>query len=467
TINIIEQAGKRLGFVAVFSDITALKEQQSKLEFLALHDPLTKLPNRAYLTNELKNSISASERTLQDVALFYIDVDNFKHINDSLGHIIGDKLIVGVAERMKACTCIRPNDVLGRMSGDEFIIIANEIDDTADVKRIIDNIVNSFVEPFLIDSHEISVTLSIGISMFPRDAQDDVALLANGDAAMYEAKKQGRNTYVFYSSELSQRAKEYIFIENALRSALNEKQFFLQYQPQVSLDDNEVSSNKVKGIEALIRWQHPEKGLISPIQFIPVAEQSGMIRDIGAWVLNEACGFAKSLLDQGCEFGRIAVNVAASQFNGEGFIDDIQLALQNTGLPARYLELEITESFVMYQPDLAISKLTQLRELGISVAIDDFGTGYSSLNYLKKLPVDILKIDRSFIKDLPSDEEDKAISEAIIAMSNALELEVIAEGVETKEQVDFLRDKHCYAQGYYFNKPLSEDDLIRYLIGHD
>jgi diguanylate cyclase (GGDEF)-like protein len=458
TINTFYEGGEAQGYVGVFSDISTLKEQQDKLTHLAHHDPLTDLPNRVLLTEKLEHSIRISARNNRSLALMFIDLDRFKHVNDSMGHPVGDTLLRHVAQRL--CVSIRESDTVARISGDEFVVIVEDAKNVADVTHVARHLLHSLQDTFIINDIEISVTASIGISMYPQDAQDIAYLMAHADAAMYKAKESGKNTFTFYSSEFTSQAAEFVYMENALKKALVKEQFFLLYQPQFSADLNEIV-----GVEALIRWQHPSDGLISPDRFIPIAEQNGTIRDIGKWVLNTACKQAAQWQKQGYKLGKMAVNLSAVQFYNTDFVEEVVGILEQTALSASSLELEITESLVMDNTDEAIKKLQRFRQMGISVSLDDFGTGYSSLSYLKQLPIDRLKIDRSFINDIPDDEDDKAITDAIIGLAKTLKLEVIAEGVETESQVAFLGDKNCDYQGYYFSKPLPASELPDFIKG--
>jgi diguanylate cyclase (GGDEF)-like protein/PAS domain S-box-containing protein len=447
-----DKSGRGAGYVGVFADITAIKQTEDQLSHLAHHDSLTSLPNRLLLTARLDQAIRHAERQNSMLVIVFIDVDRFKTINDSLGHPAGDQVLRELARRL--LETIGPDDTAARLSGDEFIVLLDGPSSTEQVVLMVERLMRIFEKPFMIGGTEVRITASMGLSLYPNDGRDSATLLRNADAAMYRAKDDGRNTYQFYTSELTSVAFEQMFLENALRSALKQNEFRLVYQPQFDL-----TSKRLIGLESLLRWDHPQQGTIPPGRFIPIAEQSGLIRDIGTWVIQEACRQAAGWAHKGLSFGRMAVNVAGPQIQQAGFETIVREALRNSGLSADRLELEITESFVMQRTDISIEQLSHLRSLGVEVAIDDFGTGYSSLSYLKQLPIDKLKIDQAFVRDIPADANDMAIAEAVIAMGRALNLMVIAEGVENKEQADFLRAKGCtLAQGYYFSKPLSAED---------
>jgi diguanylate cyclase (GGDEF)-like protein/PAS domain S-box-containing protein len=441
-------------YVGVFADISALKESEERLTYLAHHDALTGLPNRLLFNERLKHSIKRAARQNSGLALVFIDLDRFKHVNDTIGHKAGDKLLVKLALRLR--NTVRSEDTISRISGDEFIVLLEGIATSEQATVAVEKLMTAFNNHFDLEGKLVNMTASMGISLYPHDGVDGEALLRNADSAMYKAKEDGRNTYQFYTREMTTQMHDYMFIKNALGTALKQGEFHLVYQPQV-----ELISGEVVGVEALLRWAHPEQGNISPARFIPVAEQSGLIRDIGEWVLHSACKQARGWLDVGCEFGRIAVNVAGLQLQGGDYLERISQALKEYDLPATSLELELTESYLIRLADEIIAKLEGLRTLGVSIAIDDFGTGYSSLSYLKRLPVNKLKIDKSFVQDIPSDKDNMAICKSVIAMGHALNLQVIAEGVETPEQAKFLRDNTCtLAQGYLFGKPVLPEELL-------
>ncbi len=461
TISVVRDgSGNTTGYVGVFSDITLLKQSEEKLAHLAHHDPLTDLPNRLLFNARLHHSIYQAIRQRSILAVVFIDIDRFKHVNDSLGHPAGDQLLVELAKRLKMA--VRADDTVARISGDEFVVLLEDIGSAEHAAVTVDKLMEVFKAPMIVEGESMRVTASMGISLYPQDGEEASTLLRNADAAMYRAKDEGRNTYEFYTAEMTTAAFEHVFLENAMRGALNGNEFHLVYQPQFDL-----ATQQLIGVEALLRWQHPEQGVIMPARFIPVAEQSGLIRELGAWVLREACVQGKKWLDQGVEFGRIAVNVAGPQIQDVGFVQVVERALHGSGLPPECLEVEVTEGFVMHGAEGCIGRLELLRKMGVDIAIDDFGTGYSSLSYLKQLPVDKLKIDQSFVRDIPGDPDDMAIAEAIIAMGKALRLKVIAEGVESDAQATFLRDKGCaLAQGYLFGRPVSAGEIAAMLRRH-
>lgn len=458
TISAVEnKRGEVTGYVAVFADITSLKSTEARLDHLAHHDPLTDLPNRMLFRDRLKHGLAGAERKNSKIAVIFLDLDHFKNVNDTLGHGVGDQLLIEIARRMKML--IRVGDTVGRISGDEFCLLFEDLKSTADAVPLVEKLLSVFVNPFEVHGHILRMSGSIGVVLYPDNSKDPDALLSFADAAMYEAKEAGRNTYRFYTKALTEQALEYGFVQSALREAMERAQFFLVYQPQINLN-----TNALVGLEVLVRWQHPERGLIPPTKFIPVAEQSGLIRDLGAWILRSACAQGRAWLDEKRDFGRIFVNVAGPQLHDARFIQLVSDCLKETGLPAERLGLEVTESFVMRASDHATEVLSQLRDIGIELAIDDFGTGYSSLSYLKALPINKLKIDQSFVRDIPADPNDMAIAEAVIAMGRALKLKVIAEGVEEEVQAEFLHSKGCQeVQGYLYSRPLLATELIDWM----
>lgn len=447
-----------VNYVAVFTDITEIKQSQKELKFLAHHDTLTSLPNRLYFNQKLEKALSHAKRIDSKLAILFIDLDRFKNINDSFGHTAGDRLLIHLSEGLKKT--VRLEDTIARISGDEFIILFEDIKSTETVVGAIEKVMDVFTSSFTIEGHNIHITASIGISLYPMDGTNAIDLVRNADAAMYRAKDEGRNTYQFYTRDLTTKAFERVIMETELREALTKNEFHLHYQPQFDLHTKHII-----GLEVLLRWRHPRLDFISPDQFIPLAEDSGLINPIGEWVLKEACQQAKKWIDQGFSFGRIAVNISGVQVNKGQLLDIVNNTLLETGLPAASLELEVTESIIMKQADHAIVQLGELRELGILLSIDDFGTGYSSLSYLKQLPVHKLKIDRSFVSDIIEDSDDRAIINAIIAMGKSLGLAVIAEGVENLEQEQYLLSSGCNeAQGFYYSKPVSPDELEQKLL---
>ncbi|MDR3413988.1 MAG: EAL domain-containing protein [Formivibrio sp.] len=428
---------------------TEHEEAEKKLAFLAYHDPLTGMPNRLLLRDRFEQATVLAKRDRTGAALLYLDLDNFKLVNDSLGDVYGDKLLVHVATRLKAC--LRETDTISRQSGDEFIILLNNVADLGMVEIIAENIIEAFVEPFHIDGHALNTSTSIGISLLPGDGKSLDVLLKNADIALYHAKESGRNTFRFFSEEMNRDALQHMQLQGQLRNSLKNKELLLHYQPQV-----DIASGQIIGAEALLRWQHPELGLVAPAKFIPLAERSGLIIPIGEWVLNEACRQAKIWnASPALPPMVMAVNLSALQFKRGNLIETVINALERSGLPAGQLELELTESILLQDMDVVMKTLRRLKEIGVKLSIDDFGTGYSSLSYLKRLDVDKLKIDQSFVRDLIEDQDDASIVKAIIQLGHTLQLTTIAEGVETSAQLDILRSNGCdQFQGYLFSRAL-------------
>jgi len=446
--------------VCVVRDVTAIKRSEEKMYDLAHHDALTGLPNRLLFNEHLEQAIKRARRHKTSVAVIFFDLDNFKLINDSLGHAVGDLLLQETAKRLKSS--LREEDSVSRISGDEFIILLEGIDCEGNVAITAKKVIDKFQGVFQLNEYHTRITASLGISIFPQDGDCAADILRNADAAMYRAKNNGRNTYQFYQHEMTASALQHVFLDNALRHAIEREELYLNYQPQIDL-----LSHKVVGAEVLIRWNQPERGNIAPAEFIPVAEESDIIITIGEWVLRTACYQAKEWLDRGINFGCLAVNIAGPQIKRGNLVNTVQSILSETGLPAKYLELELTENYIMQQTDNAIEQLCRLKKLGVRISIDDFGTGYSSLSYLKKLPIDKLKIDRSFVCGIPDDHNDLAISKAVIALGTSLGMTIIAEGVETKEQAYFLADAGCHeAQGYLYSHPVGKDKIEAYFAKH-
>lgn len=440
-------------FIAIKRNITDKKIYEKKLDHLAHHDHLTGLPNRLLFSDRLTQCLAHSERRKNALAVLFIDLDRFKLINDTLGHSVGDLLLKAVAERLH--NNIREADTIARMGGDEFTIILSDVDNAHEIASVTRRVADVMSAPFVLAGQELFVTTSIGVSIYPTDGIDVETLVKNADSAMYRAKEQGRNNYQFYTEALNTAAVERMQLENSLRKALDREEFVLHYQPRV-----DVKTGAILGVEALVRWHHPELGLVPPAAFIPLAEETGLIEPIGQWVLRTAC--AQNMKWQMCGFNPIsvAVNVSARQLARDGLTDEVAQILNETGLAPEYLDLELTESVLMHSIDLAIGILRKFKEMGVRLSIDDFGTGYSSLTYLKRFPIDAVKIDQSFIRDLTTNSDDAAIARAVIAMSQSLKLKVIAEGVETVEQLQVLRSMECdEIQGYFVSRPVPADEL--------
>jgi len=446
--SVLDEGGRLSHYVGVFSDISKIKQSEAQLDHLAHHDPLTDLPNRLLLNERLAQAIRHARRQGSQLALIFLDLDQFKHINDSLGHPVGDLLLQGAAARLLGC--VREDDTVARIGGDEFVIMLEGIERAEHAAVAAQKIIAGLSGTFQLEQHRIGISASLGICLFPDDGEDAETLLRNADAAMYKAKAEGRNTYRFYTEQLTRNALERVTMENGLRRALEQGELVLHYQTQV-----DIASGRFLGVEALIRWSHPEQGIIPPERFIPLAEDSGLIFPIGEWVLRTACTQAREWLERGLEIGRIAVNLAGCQVR-PGLSQLVTEILDETGLPAQRLELEVTESSLMRQETAAFDELEALCRIGVALAMDDFGTGYSSLSYLKRLPIQKIKLDSSFVRDLPNDAEDVAIAKAVVALGSSLERAVIAEGVETREQADFLLAAGCReGQGFLYSRPVT------------
>ncbi|MEY2655173.1 MAG: hypothetical protein RLZZ524_2201 [Pseudomonadota bacterium] len=445
-------------YVGVFADISLMKDSEARLEFLAHHDPLTRLPNRLMFNQQIEQALHQAQREHRRLAVLLLDLDRFKDINDSYGHLAGDELLQHVAQRLTGR--LRQSDTLARLGGDEFALLMHDLRHDDDAARLAGELLAALSQPWRSsDGVEVNVGVSIGICIYPDHGQTSQALLQGADAALYRAKGDGRGVYRYYADEMTQSARERLHLENRLRRALVDNQLVLHYQPQV-----ELQTGRIVGAEALVRWMDPEHGLIQPARFIPVAETTGLIGDIGAWVLAEACRQGKAWLDQGLPPLTLAVNVSPRQFRHADLAAQVMQTLIETGLPAEHLELELTEGALMEREQEALGVLQRLRAIGVGIAIDDFGTGYSSLAYLKRFPLDVLKIDRSFIADIPNDPDDMEIAAAVIAMGHSLGIRVLAEGVETVDQLAFLRFKHCDRyQGFLCSRPIPPDDFAALL----
>jgi diguanylate cyclase (GGDEF)-like protein len=452
-----DREGRATGAVIVFRDVSAARAMALQMAHTAQHDFLTGLPNRMLLNDRVGHAIALAQRHGKQVALLFLDLDGFKHINDSLGHPTGDKLLQSIAKRL--VDCVRSADTVSRQGGDEFVVLLSEVEHLEDAAISAGRMLRAVAEPHSIDQHELHVTLSIGVSVYPEDGVDAETLIKNADTAMYQAKENGRQGYQFFKPAMNAWAVERQFIEESLRRAVERHEFALHYQPKVDL-----RTGAITGAEALLRWTHPTRGLISPVQFIPVAEDCGLILPIGHWVLREACRQARAWMDAGLPVATIAVNVSALEFRNEKFLEDLFAILGETGLDPGSLELELTESVLMKRAESTAAILKTLRERGVQVAIDDFGTGYSSLSYLRKFAVDALKIDQSFVGRITTGADDASIVAAVINMARSLKLRVVAEGVETPEELAFLRDHQCgEAQGFYFSRPMLPQQFARLL----
>jgi diguanylate cyclase (GGDEF)-like protein/PAS domain S-box-containing protein len=452
--------GEFVGYRGVGRDITAQKVAEERIRYLATHDGLTGLPNRFMFSEFLNNAIQLARRYQQTFAVMFIDLDRFKIINDTLGHEAGDLLLKEIASRL--ALDMRTSDVVARLGGDEFVILVRQVSDQDQVTSVARKVLASVMRPVTLAGQECRVTTSIGICMYPGDAQDEQALMKNADMAMYRAKEQGKNNFEFYSDTANTVSLERLALESSLRQALERDEFFLVYQPKLDL-----RTGKINGVEALLRWQHPQLGVVMPAEFIPLAEETGLIISIGRWVLQASCKQAMAWQRESLPPVRVAVNLSARQFATQGLMNDIATAIKEAGIAPELLELEITEGMAMQNIDNATQVLAQMNQIGVRIAIDDFGTGYSSLAQIKRFPIDTLKIDRSFIRDLTSNPEDQAITKAIIAMGKTLSLTVVAEGVESREQEEFLRLHGCdETQGYYFSRPISADAFAMFLRAH-
>ena len=452
--------GRRLHDISIVEDITERKEAQSRVQYLATHDEMTGLANRTLFNELIEHAVARERRENGRFAVLYIDLDRFKIINDTLGHEAGDQLLQDMASRLKAN--VRGSDVLARLGGDEFVLLATQVPDRPTAALIARKLLLLALKPVEIAGQQCRVTASIGIAMFPDDATDATALMKAADMAMYRAKEEGKNGFQFYSADIGAITEKRLRIETALRNAMLNDELSLHYQAKVDMRGGEI-----RGVEALLRWSHPEFGAMSPAQFIPIAEESGLIVPIGHWVITTACTQAVSWLRQGLPPLRMAVNLSPLQFQEPNLVEALARVLQETGMPPELLELEITESVMLQDLEEAAAKLTAIRDLGVRLAIDDFGTGYSSLSQLKRFPIDTVKIDRSFIRGIPTDKEDMAITEAILTLGRTLGVTIVAEGVETGEQEAFLTRHSCHEmQGFYFSRPVPPEEFAAFYRAH-
>jgi len=452
-----DQCGKIIGAVAIYRDVTETHTLTTQLFHQANYDSLTQLPNRNLLKDRLIHAIAYAQRTHRQIAVLFLDLDRFKTVNDSLGHTGGDALLRAVAIRLQAC--LREVDTVARLGGDEFVIVLEDIHHEEFAATVARKVLKALEAPFLLEGHELFITASIGITFFPRDGEDTDTLLKHADTAMYSAKEEGRNNSKFFAPEMNQRTLEHLIMEQNLRHALKRNELELYYQPQMDL-----ASGRIVGVEALLRWRDPQQGLIPPSAFVPFAEERGLIIPIGEWAIRTACAQVKVWQNEGLPALRVAVNLSPRQFLHPGVIDMIVRVLEESRLEAQYLELEITEKLLMKNIERAITVMQALQKIGIGLAIDDFGTGYSSLSYLKHFPVARLKIDQSFIRNITTDSNDAAIALAIIAMAHSMQLQVVAEGVETEAQIMFLKAQYCdQIQGFYFSRPIPAAEMTALL----
>ncbi|MBK8187124.1 MAG: EAL domain-containing protein [Cellvibrio sp.] len=459
------QDNETLGVCTIGTDITerkmaehALREQQSRLNFMAFHDSLTALPNRSLFYDRIYHGLARARRSNCKVALMLLDIDRFKIINDSLGHDAGDILLKAIAMRLNEA--VRDMDTVARLGGDEFVIVLEGIQDMNDVFQVSNKLLSTLASPIDVNNHSISTTVSIGVSVFPDDGKDTDELLKNADIAMYKAKEAGKNNCQFYTKGMNATAVNFLLLENDLRRAIELNQLVLHYQPQMDL-----RTNKMIGVEALVRWQHPDRGLVSPAHFIALAEETGLIVPLGEWVLREACRQQKDWLTRGIQVGKVAINLSPRQFRQKNFPEKVAMILFALDLHPEHIELEITESCAMEHANETINQMNQLKEMGMHIAIDDFGTGYSSLAYLQRFPIQKLKIDRSFIHDIHDDVNDAAIAKTIIGLAHNMQMVVIAEGVENQCQADWLLTQGCdQAQGFMYAKPMLATQLEYYCI---
>jgi diguanylate cyclase (GGDEF)-like protein/PAS domain S-box-containing protein len=452
-----DREGQATGAVIVFHDVSVARAMAEQLAHLAEHDFLTGLPNRMLLNDRVAQAITLAPRHMKKVAVLFLDLDGFKHINDSLGHPIGDKLLQAIGKRL--VECVRGSDTVSRQGGDEFVVLLSEVEHAEDAAISAVRLLQGVAGSYSIDMHDLHISASIGVSIYPDDGLDAETLIKNADTAMYQAKENGRQSYQFFKPSMNVRAVERQSIEESLRRAMERQEFTLHYQPKIDLRTGEIT-----GAEALLRWTHPVRGPVSPAQFIPVAEDCGLILPIGKWVLREACKQARAWQNAGLALGTIAVNISAMEFRDDKFLEEVFAIINDSGLDPKFLELELTESVLMKRAEATESILKTLRARGVKVAVDDFGTGYSSLSYLRRLPIDALKIDQSFVRQITTDPDETTIVTAVIGMGRSLKLRVVAEGVETQQQLAFLQQHECdEAQGYYFSRPVVPQEFAKLL----
>jgi len=444
-------------YVSSFMDVSARKEAEERIRELAYHDVLTGLPNRLLLRDRLEHALARAQRRKHHLAVLFIDLDSFKNINDSLGHAVGDQLLKEVASRL--CASVRDVDTVARLGGDEFVVVLENLPDASDAVSVATNIHTVFARPITVGDQALHTSASIGIAIYPDDGENTESLIQNADTAMYQAKAQGHSHYQFFAPFMNEQARGKLALENTLRGALERDEFQLYYQLICDLRTGAIAS-----VEALIRWESPGQGLVPPDKFIPIAEETGVIVQIGDWVIRQACRDLAGWQSQNLAPPRVSINISPRQLRQPGLAACIRTIIQDAGISASQLEFEVTESALMDNPDMAACILSELKNMGLGIVIDDFGTGYSSLAYLKKFPIDKLKIDRSFVRDLLSDNNDREITLAVISLSHNLGLQVTAEGVEVQEQLDFLRQHGCdYAQGYFFSRPMPPDAFQSFL----
>jgi diguanylate cyclase (GGDEF)-like protein/PAS domain S-box-containing protein len=450
-----DQDGTVTGVVVAFHDVTAAQAKSLQMSHLAQHDALTDLPNRVLFNDRLTQAIALAERQGKQLAVMFVDLDHFKKINDSLGHDVGDKLLQSVAGRLMAC--VRRSDTVSRLGGDEFVILLSQVEHAEDAAYSARKILRALATPHIIDNKSLDINVSIGVSTYPSDGQDAEGLMNRADNAMYEAKEHGRNNYQFFRHEMHARLAERQSLEADLRYALGRNEFLLHYQPKLGLQTGEIT-----GVEALIRWLHPQRGIIYPAQFVPIAEECGLIVPIGQWVLLEACKQAQAWRDSGLGVVPVSVNVSAAEFGAKDFLSGVRAVLIATGVEPEHLELELTESVLMRDAEAAVVTLVKLKAMGVQLAIDDFGTGYSSFTYLRRFPSDALKLHQSFVQEITADPADAAIVSAMINLGRSLKQRVIAEGVETRAQLKFLQQHGCgEGQGFYFSPPVVAEQAGR------